>query len=72
MTFVIPFDLVELVLCYFYVGRCDDPTCVHFVFKCKIINNAVDGFRVARTWGTTRRTQRFERMGLNVGDLGSQ
>jgi hypothetical protein len=32
----------------------------------------VDGFRVARTWGTTRRTQRFERRGLNVGDLGSQ
>jgi hypothetical protein len=33
---------------------------------------SVDGFRVARTWGTTRRTQRFERTGLNVGDLGSQ
>jgi hypothetical protein len=32
----------------------------------------VDGFCVARTWGTTRRTQRFERRGLNVGDLGSQ
>jgi hypothetical protein len=32
----------------------------------------VDGFRVARTRGTTRRTQRFERRGLNVGDLGSQ
>jgi hypothetical protein len=32
----------------------------------------VDGFHVARTWGTTRRTQRFERRGLNVGDLGSQ
>jgi len=41
MTFVIPFDFVELVLCYFYIGRCDDPTCVHFVFKCKIINNAL-------------------------------
>jgi hypothetical protein len=26
----------------------------------------VDGFRVARTRGTTRRTQRFERGGLNV------
>jgi hypothetical protein len=26
----------------------------------------VDGFRVARTRGTTRRTQRFERRGLNV------
>jgi hypothetical protein len=32
----------------------------------------VDGFRVARTRGTTRRTQRFERRGLNMGDLGSQ
>jgi hypothetical protein len=32
----------------------------------------VDGFRVARTRGTTRRTQRFEHRGLNVGDLGSQ
>jgi hypothetical protein len=32
----------------------------------------VDGFRVARTRGTTRQTQRFERRGLNVGDLGSQ
>jgi hypothetical protein len=32
----------------------------------------VDGFRVARTRGTTRRTKRFERKGLNVGDLGSQ
>jgi hypothetical protein len=26
----------------------------------------VDGFRVTRTWGTTRRTQGFERRGLNV------
>jgi hypothetical protein len=26
----------------------------------------VDGFHVARTRGTTRRTQRFERRGLNV------
>jgi hypothetical protein len=34
--------------------------------------HTVDGFRVARTRGTTRRTQRFERRGLNVGDLGSQ
>jgi hypothetical protein len=33
---------------------------------------SVDGFRVARTRGTMRRTQRFERRGLNVGDLGSQ
>jgi hypothetical protein len=33
---------------------------------------SVDGFRVTRTRGTTRRTQRFERRGLNVGDLGSQ
>jgi hypothetical protein len=41
MTSVIPFDFVELVLCYFYVGRCDDPTYVHFIFKCKIINNAL-------------------------------
>jgi hypothetical protein len=32
----------------------------------------VDGFCVARTRGTTRWTQRFERRGLNVGDLGSQ
>jgi hypothetical protein len=32
----------------------------------------VDGFRVARTRGTTRWTQRFERRGLNVGDLGLQ
>jgi hypothetical protein len=31
-----------------------------------------DGFRVARTRGTTRRTQRFEHRGLTVGDLGSQ
>jgi hypothetical protein len=31
---------------------------------------AVDGFCVTRTRGTTRRTQRFERRGLNVGDLG--
>jgi hypothetical protein len=29
----------------------------------------VDGFRVARTRGTMRWTQRFERRGLNVGDL---
>jgi hypothetical protein len=28
--------------------------------------DCVDGFCVARTWGTTRRTQRFERRGLNV------
>jgi hypothetical protein len=41
LTLVIPFDVVELILCYFYVGRCDDPICVHFVFKCKIINNAL-------------------------------
>jgi hypothetical protein len=41
VTFVILFDFVKLVLCYFYVGRCDDPTCVHFVFKCKIVNNAL-------------------------------
>jgi hypothetical protein len=33
---------------------------------------SVDGFRVARTRGTTRWTQGFERRGLNVGDLGSQ
>jgi hypothetical protein len=33
---------------------------------------AVDGFRVARTRGTTRRTQGFERRGLNMGDLGLQ
>jgi hypothetical protein len=32
----------------------------------------VDGFCVARTRGTTRRTQRFERRGLDVGDLGLQ
>jgi hypothetical protein len=32
----------------------------------------VDGFHVARTRGTTRRTQGFERRGLNVGDLGLQ
>jgi hypothetical protein len=25
---------------------------------------SVGGFRVTRTWGTTRRTQRFERRGL--------
>jgi hypothetical protein len=41
LTLVIPFDFVKLVLCYFYVGICDDPTCVHFVFKCKIVNNAL-------------------------------
>jgi hypothetical protein len=29
-------------------------------------NKDVDGFRVARTRGTTRRTQRFKRRGLNV------
>jgi hypothetical protein len=34
--------------------------------------HGVDGFRVARTRGTMRRTQGFERRGLNVGDLGSQ
>jgi hypothetical protein len=34
--------------------------------------HTVDGFRVARTRGTTQRTQRFERRGLNVGDLGLQ
>jgi hypothetical protein len=39
LTLVISFDFVELVLCYFYVGRCDDPTCVHFILKCKIVNN---------------------------------
>jgi hypothetical protein len=32
----------------------------------------VNGFRVARIRGTTRRTQGFERRGLNVGDLRSQ
>jgi hypothetical protein len=37
-----------------------------------IRKKTVDGFRVARTRGTTRRTQRFERRGLNVGDLGLQ
>jgi hypothetical protein len=37
-----------------------------------VVNDNVDGFHVARTWGTTRRTQRFERMGLNVWDLGSE
>jgi hypothetical protein len=36
------------------------------------VTHFVDGFRVARTRGTTRRTQRFERRGLNVGDLRSQ
>jgi transposase-like protein len=30
----------------------------------KTNGQVVDGFRVARTWGTTRRTQRFERRGL--------
>jgi hypothetical protein len=34
--------------------------------------DSVDGFRVTRTRGTMRRSQRFERRGLNVGDLGSQ
>jgi hypothetical protein len=38
---VIPFDFVELILCYFYVVKCDDPICVHLVSKCKIINNAL-------------------------------
>jgi hypothetical protein len=33
---------------------------------------SVNGFCDARRRGTTRRTQRFERGGLNVGDLGSQ
>jgi hypothetical protein len=32
----------------------------------------VIGFCVARTRGTTRWTQRFERRGLNMGDVGSQ
>jgi hypothetical protein len=36
------------------------------------VSEGVDGFRVARTRGTTRRTQRFVRRGLNMGDLGSQ
>jgi hypothetical protein len=36
------FHLILLnFLCYFYVGRCDDPICVHFIFKCEIINNAL-------------------------------
>jgi hypothetical protein len=34
--------------------------------------DTVDGFCVARTRGTMRRTQRFECRGLYVGDLGSQ
>jgi hypothetical protein len=38
----------------------------------KLQEGGVDGFHVARTRGTTRRTQRFERRGLNMGDLGSQ
>jgi hypothetical protein len=41
-------------------------------FPSSALWSSVDGFRVARTRGTTRRTQRFERRGLNVGDPGSQ
>jgi hypothetical protein len=33
---------------------------------------SIDGFRVVRTWGTTRWTQRFERRGLYGWDLRSQ
>jgi hypothetical protein len=41
-------------------------------FAIKLCNELVDGFFVARTWGTTRQTQGFERRGLNVGDFRSQ
>jgi hypothetical protein len=41
VTLVFPFDFVELILCYFHIGRCDNLICVHFVFKYKIINNAL-------------------------------
>jgi hypothetical protein len=47
--------------------RIENPT-----YHVKEMLGIVDGFRVARTRGTTRWTQRFERRGLNVGDLGSQ
>jgi hypothetical protein len=47
-------------------------TWVNLAFSCVCQSMNVDGFRVARTRGTTRRTHRFERRGLNVGDLGSQ
>jgi hypothetical protein len=42
------------------------------MLRASVTFGSVDGFRVARTRSTTRRTQRFERRGLNVGDLGSQ
>jgi hypothetical protein len=32
-TLVFPFDFVELVLCYLYVGTFDDPICVHFCIQ---------------------------------------
>jgi hypothetical protein len=37
-------------------------TCKTISLSCVL----VDGFRVTRIWGTTRRTQGFERRGLNV------
>jgi hypothetical protein len=35
------FILLNLFCVILNVGRYDDPICVHFVFKCKIINNAL-------------------------------
>ena len=32
--------LLELSQCFIKYGQSDDPTCVHFVFKYKILNNA--------------------------------
>jgi hypothetical protein len=38
---MVPFDFVELILYYFYLGKYDDPICEDFVVKCKIVNNAL-------------------------------
>jgi hypothetical protein len=51
--------LIILTLCLFYVDV--------MLASCKLeISQTIDGFRVARTRGTMRWTQRFERRGLNV------
>ena len=41
LPFMDHFDLLELSQCFIRYGLSDDPTCVHFVFKCKILNNAL-------------------------------
>ena len=41
LPFMDHFDLLELSQCFIRYGQSDDPTFVHFVFKCKILNNAL-------------------------------